>query len=201
MAERKKETERRSIVRHVVEDSRVKELKPVKHNDRVIRLDRAGYFLIKINRKTGKIMLGVCDYTNRVRFRISSEEPKDIIATVMRHNLITLMEHAAYLGRELEKARLALKLGYEYVQDSDLQKGVKKKRIGPLLFYARRVPGDIKRALEKSKIRYDKVKMNREALQDMRRLSGQKREPVMVSNLKVVVGWPAIRRFIREALE
>ncbi len=40
-----------------------------------------------------------------------------IYEEILRRDLISRMEHAAYLGKELQKAEIALKLGKKYVQD------------------------------------------------------------------------------------
>ena len=37
---------------------------------------------------------------------------------VLHEQLVSVMEHAAYLGKELERAEQALKSGKEFVQDS-----------------------------------------------------------------------------------
>jgi len=39
----------------------------------------------------------------------------------LKKNLVENMGHAAYLGREIEKACLALKNNLEYVQDDELK--------------------------------------------------------------------------------
>ena len=40
--------------------------------------------------------------------------------TIMREELVSRMEHAAYIGRELMKAEFAVRNGYEYVQDEEI---------------------------------------------------------------------------------
>ena len=44
---------------------------------------------------------------------------------IIKEKLISRMDHAAYLGKELEKAYIALKNKLKYVQDEDLN--LKKK--------------------------------------------------------------------------
>jgi dihydropteroate synthase-like protein len=48
---------------------------------------------------------------------------KEIIDTVLRHNLVSRLDHAAYLGRELKKAEIAALLKKNYIQDRDLRFG------------------------------------------------------------------------------
>lgn len=48
---------------------------------------------------------------------ITATTARAIYEEILRRNLISRMEHAAYLGMELEKAEIALKLNKKYVQD------------------------------------------------------------------------------------
>ena len=41
--------------------------------------------------------------------------------TIVREKLLTKLEHAAYLGKELYKAELALEYGKKYVQEFPLK--------------------------------------------------------------------------------
>ena len=45
-----------------------------------------------------------------------------ICGEIINKKLVTRMEHAAYLGSELQKAQIAMITGKEYVQDFDLFK-------------------------------------------------------------------------------
>ena len=83
--------------------------------------DKAGWFKIQVDRETKQIIA--------IHYPPGSSEPKTIIKgkdsrtiyqTIIREQLITKHDHAAYLGKELEKAALALKLGRSYVQDEPL---------------------------------------------------------------------------------
>lgn len=46
--------------------------------------------------------------------------PEDLFYEIIRAGHIANMQHAAYLGSELRRAYLALKLNKKYVQDSEL---------------------------------------------------------------------------------
>jgi len=48
---------------------------------------------------------------------IESDSARAIYEEIIRNDYISRIEHAAYLGMELEKAEIALKLGKNYVQD------------------------------------------------------------------------------------
>ncbi|WP_456369326.1 dihydropteroate synthase-like protein [Geoglobus sp.] len=54
---------------------------------------------------------------------ISGQSAKSITDTVLRKGLVSRLDHAAYLGRELTKAEIALRLKKSYVQDEELNFG------------------------------------------------------------------------------
>lgn len=83
--------------------------------------DHTGWFNIHVDRKENQIVA--------VFYPSGSDEPTVIVKgddsrvvyqTIIRKTLITKLDHAAYLGKELEKASIALKLGRSYVQDNPL---------------------------------------------------------------------------------
>ena len=87
------------------------------------RYDPKGYFLIRVNRETKEIEAGYCKRNNEVEIIIKGKHPEEMYNTITREDkldLVSLKEHAAYLGMEFQKAYTALQLGIEYVQDSDL---------------------------------------------------------------------------------
>ncbi len=45
---------------------------------------------------------------------------KEVLDTILREGLVTRLDHAGYLGRELMKAELALKFGRSYEQEQDI---------------------------------------------------------------------------------
>ncbi len=55
---------------------------------------------------------------------ISGKDAKSILDTVLRLNLVSRLDHAGYLGRELKKAELSLRLGKNYAQDQPLNFGI-----------------------------------------------------------------------------
>jgi len=55
---------------------------------------------------------------------VAGDDAKSILDTVMRFGLVSRMDHAGYLGRELKKAEIALKLGKNYIQDQPVSFGV-----------------------------------------------------------------------------
>jgi dihydropteroate synthase-like protein len=100
-------------------DSDIKVLQGV--GESVYRPDKTGWFNVHIDRDENKIVA--------VFYPAGSKEPSAVIKgddarvvyqTIIREKLITKLDHAAYLGKELEKAAMALKLGRSYVQDDPL---------------------------------------------------------------------------------
>ena len=83
-------------------------------------MDPKGYFLIRIRREENLLEIGFCKGDNVVDVVIKGKTPQEVYFTACEKNLISRLDHAAYLGKELEKAYLALKYNLEYVQDSEL---------------------------------------------------------------------------------
>ncbi|MFH0797801.1 MAG: DUF4346 domain-containing protein [Candidatus Woesearchaeota archaeon] len=83
-------------------------------------LDPKGYFLIRVNQEAKKIEVGFCEKGNVIEIKISGDNPQEIYQTAIKHELITRLDHAAYLGSELQKAFIAMKKNIEYVQDDEL---------------------------------------------------------------------------------
>jgi dihydropteroate synthase-like protein len=82
-------------------------------------LDPAGCFKIEITEDeyiNGKILPGkiVAKHNDN---SIAGETAKDVLETIIRLGLISRLDHAGYLGRELMKAELALKFKRSYSQD------------------------------------------------------------------------------------
>ncbi len=77
-----------------------------------------------------RIWVGDKIYCQHEKVTIVGENAKEILDTVVRLGLISRLDHAGYLGRELKKAEIALKLGKSYVQDEELNFGIYSKEYG-----------------------------------------------------------------------
>lgn len=84
------------------------------------RADPKGYFLIKLFPETGEIGVRYQDYAHEPRLDIYGKDAESIVQTVVREGLLSTLQHAAYLGHELHKAEVALRLGVAFVQDKPL---------------------------------------------------------------------------------
>jgi len=90
------------------------------YDDAEFNYDPNGYFLIRINEESKKIEVGLCKQNNVILKKWSGSNSKEICQAIIKSDVISRKDHAAYLGRETLKAEVALKLGIKYVQDSDL---------------------------------------------------------------------------------
>jgi dihydropteroate synthase len=87
--------------------------------DRTFKQDPAGSF--KITVESGWIQ-AVHYLDLKPQIAITGRTAKEVYDEILKRGLISRMEHATYLGSELEKAEIALKLGKNYVQDFSLFK-------------------------------------------------------------------------------
>ena len=83
--------------------------------------DPKGYFLIRINEKKKRIEAGFCTYKHVIIKMVYGSNAMEIYNTIIKKRMISRLEHAAYLGKELYKAELALKYGKRYRQEFPLE--------------------------------------------------------------------------------
>lgn len=84
--------------------------------------DPKGCFKILLDRDKGEIVLLHYHRTNldKPNLIIRGKKAADVYKTAVKKGLLSTVEHAAYLGAEVEKAEVALKLGRSYIQDTPL---------------------------------------------------------------------------------
>ncbi len=100
----------------------IKEIVAHYDDEKEFVLDPKGYFLIRINAATKEIEVGFCNERNKVVLKVTGKKPIDIYHTIInKENLDIRKDHCAYLGRELQKAYIALQLNINYVQDDELK--------------------------------------------------------------------------------
>ncbi|GAB4419880.1 MAG: hypothetical protein OHK0032_15730 [Thermodesulfovibrionales bacterium] len=85
-------------------------------------LDPSGFFIIYPRKDKGKIYLEHYRADGTLNEIICGEDPVFIASTAVERGLVSRLDHAAYLGRELEKAYLSMIYGFKYVQDSAASK-------------------------------------------------------------------------------
>ena len=83
--------------------------------------DKTGWFKIQLDRDNHQIIaIHYPPGSREPGTIIKGENAREIYQTIIRKGLISKHDHAAYLGKELEKAFIALKLVRSYVQDEPL---------------------------------------------------------------------------------
>lgn len=83
--------------------------------------DKSGWFRVQVDRNTKQIV--VIHYSlgqNEPNKIIKGSEGTSVYRSVIDEGLVSDLRHAAYLGREVTKAEIALKLDRSYVQDESL---------------------------------------------------------------------------------
>lgn len=84
-------------------------------------MDQLGSFKIAVDRKNAQIVVYHYPHTlKEVDVVIQGREASKIVRKIIELGLVSRIDHAAYLGRELQKAEIALKIGRGYIQDSEL---------------------------------------------------------------------------------
>ena len=121
---------------------RINEINDKKLSQRDIVLDPSGYFIIKTDQISKKIFVehylnnidskGIaldpltnkpikCDKQNKRQynkiFKGNTAKEIGILITEKNNNLISKLDHALYLGRELQKAEECLVKNEKYIQD------------------------------------------------------------------------------------
>lgn len=81
------------------------------------RLDPAGFFVIYLDRDKGKLVLEHYENKGRMTRALEGADAASLYCTAIELELVTRLDHAAYLGRELARAEAALKAGQQYKQD------------------------------------------------------------------------------------
>lgn len=82
-----------------------------------IKLDKAGYFVIIPNTENKVINVEHYSYKNQLLRVIEGKDSRSIYLTIIENDWVSDLSHAAYLGKELSRAELSIKLGLKYVQD------------------------------------------------------------------------------------
>lgn len=81
------------------------------------KMDPAGYFVILPDRELNVIVVEHYGYDHRLLHTIEGTDPRSLYRTIIDQGWVTELSHAAYLGRELTRARQALDQHREYDQD------------------------------------------------------------------------------------
>ncbi len=96
---------------------KVSTVKAIKYSKSSIKLDKAGYFVILPREQNGTILVEHYSYDNKLVRKVEGKNSRDLYLTIIKNKWVTDLGHAAYLGKELTRAELAIKAGYQFVQD------------------------------------------------------------------------------------
>ncbi len=97
------------------ERSSVERVQQKVFNPKRIKLDKAGYFVINV--LDDRLLLEHFDYRKRLLRTIAGDSARNLYLTIIEAGWVTRLDHAAYLGKELTRAEMALKNGGSFVQD------------------------------------------------------------------------------------
>jgi tetrahydromethanopterin S-methyltransferase subunit A len=82
-----------------------------------VPLDKAGYFVILPVPAKGCLSVEHYANDNRLLRVIEGKDARSLYGTIIRNGWVSLLSHAAYLGKELQRAELSMKLGFKFIQD------------------------------------------------------------------------------------
>lgn len=85
-----------------------------------LRLDIAGFFIIHPKPEASWILVEHYENSGTPTCVVEGPDPARICAEIINRGLVSQLDHAAYLGRELERAKLSLQLNFPYAQDRAL---------------------------------------------------------------------------------
>jgi tetrahydromethanopterin S-methyltransferase subunit A len=95
---------------------------------RKLFLDSSGFFIIYPKKEEGRIYLEHYKEDGVLNEVVFGENPAWIASTAIERNLVSRLDHAAYLGRELAKAEFAIRTGATYTQDAALDEDLQDKK-------------------------------------------------------------------------
>ena len=85
-----------------------------------LQLDRAGFLIIHPKPEANWIFVEHYKNTGEPTCVVEGFDPARLCAELIQRGLVSQLDHAAYLGRELERAKLSMQLGFPFAQDRAL---------------------------------------------------------------------------------
>lgn len=82
-----------------------------------VEIDKSGYFVIIPQPEKGIIVVEHYSYDDKLLRVIEGGDARSIYLTIIENGWVTQLSHAAYLGKELSKAELSIKMKFKYLQD------------------------------------------------------------------------------------
>ncbi|MDP3990366.1 MAG: DUF4346 domain-containing protein [archaeon] len=82
--------------------------------------DPKGYFLIRVNYKDKQIEAAYVTNKHAIKKIIFGKTAQEVYTPIIKMKLVSKLDHAAYLGKELAKAEICLKKKLKYVQEGNV---------------------------------------------------------------------------------
>jgi tetrahydromethanopterin S-methyltransferase subunit A len=82
-----------------------------------VEMDKAGYFVILPLKEKGVLSVEHYSNDNQLLRIIEGRDSRSLYRTIVKNGWISQLSHAAYLGKELDRAELSMKLDFKYIQD------------------------------------------------------------------------------------
>jgi tetrahydromethanopterin S-methyltransferase subunit A len=92
--------------------------------------DPAGYFVVYVDRKNNRLALEHYSNAGVLDNIIEGKSAIELYIPAVENGLLSRLDHAAYLGRELARAEDALLTGKSYVQDAAPEKDCQSTKAG-----------------------------------------------------------------------
>jgi len=97
--------------------------------NKMFEFDEKGFFVILVDHIKKKIIIEHYNYvkdknlikTGKINEIIEGIDAEELCKKIIKKGLLSRLDHASYLGRELKKAEQALKHGIEYAQDEEIK--------------------------------------------------------------------------------
>ncbi len=104
---------------HPIRRARRVKLVVAERHSHPLKLDKRSYLLVKIDYAKGELAVGRCTPGHVLTHEFRGKGAKSLCKAVVASGLMTRLDHAAYLGRELQRAEICLKnRKMRYVQDA-----------------------------------------------------------------------------------
>lgn len=107
-------------INYTMEKEKFTELKAI--GKRVpLDYDKNGFFVISVSVEKGEITVKHYYKDNKPGFMIKGKSAERILLAILNKELVSQMSHAGYLGAELTKAEIAIRLKLKYEQDKSIK--------------------------------------------------------------------------------
>lgn len=85
-----------------------------------MKLDKSGFFVIHADHRGKRIIVEHYGYDRKMKNKLVGKSAKDLCNALVKKGVVLDLNHAAYLGRELMKAEIAVRGELKYKQDSNI---------------------------------------------------------------------------------